>query len=358
MPYFAERRRQLATQIGQAVALIPNQHRPQREDDSTRYHGYRYGYEAWRPDSDFLYLTGFTEPESLLVVIGGESPKSILFCQPKDAERELWNGRRLGPEAAIDTLGVDEAWSIAELDQRLPALLQDQRTLCYPFGVDAGWDQRVFRALNTLRGPRSIRSGSVYPVETLDVRTVLHDMRLRKDAQELAHLRQAADITAAAHRRAMRFTRPGQYEYEVEAELLHEFRRRGASAPSYNPIVAGGDNACILHYINNDMPLRDGDLLLIDAGCEVHGYCADVTRTFPVGSRFTGAQRDIYELVLTAQTAGIDCLRPGVPLDRMHQTHVRIISQGLIDLGLLSGSLEQVIETEAYKRYFMHGSGH
>jgi len=354
----AARRARVFAAIGDAALLLPNSHLPQREDDASRYHGWRYGYEAWRPDSDFYYLSGFEEPESLLLLIGGATPRSILFCRPRDAALEQWNGRRLGPTAAAAALGLDEAYPIAELEQRLPELLKGQRSLHYPFGVDAGRDQRIFAALNTLRGARAIRQGSVFPVALHDPRALLHEMRVIKDEAEIALMHEAAQISGAAMTRAMRFARPGQYEYEVEAELLHEYRRRGARGPAYNPIVAGGANACILHYVENKMRLNDGELLLIDAGCDFQGYNADITRTLPIGRRFNGLQRELYEIVLGALDAGIATLRVGESLERLHQTHVRGVSQGLLDLGLLQGSLDGVLESKAYLRFLMCGTGH
>ncbi|MDT9001740.1 aminopeptidase P N-terminal domain-containing protein [Paucibacter sp. APW11] len=354
----AARRDRVFAAIGDAALLLPNHHLPQREDDASRYHGWRYGFEHWRPASDFYYLCGFEEAESLLLLIGGSKPRSILFCRARDPAQEQWNGRRLGPAAAADMLGLDEAYPITELEQRLPQLLQGQRSLHYPFGVDAGHDQRIFAALNTLRGARAIRQGSVYPIALHDPRALLHEMRVIKDEAEVALIRQAADISGAAMVRAMRFARPGQFEYEVEAELLHEFRRRGARGPAYNPIVAGGANACILHYIENKMRLNEGELLLIDAGCDFQGYSADITRTLPIGRRFSGLQRELYEIVLDALDKGIATLQPGQSLQRLHQTHLQVVSQGLLDLGLLQGSLDGVLERQAYLRFLMCGTGH
>lgn len=354
----AARRARVFAAIGEAALLLPNSHLPQREDDASRYHGWRYGYEAWRPDSDFYYLSGFEEPESLLLMIGGARPRSILFCRPRDPAAEQWNGRRMGPDTAAQALGLDEAYAMAELEQRLPELLQGQRSLYYAFGVDAGRDQRMFAAINRLRGPRAIRQGSVFPVALHDPRVLLHEMRVIKDEAEIALLHEAAQISGAAMTRAMRFARPGQFEYEVEAELLHEYRRRGARGPAYNPIVAGGANACILHYVENHMRLNDGELLLIDAGCDFQGYNADITRTLPIGGRFSGLQRELYEVVLGALDQGIATLQVGQPLERLHQTHVRAVSQGLLDLGLLQGSLDGVLERQAYLRFLMCGTGH
>lgn len=354
----AARRARVFAQLGEGVMLLPNAHLSQREDDTSRYHGWRYGFEVWRPDSDFHYLCGFEEPESLLVLLGGARPQSLLFCRARDPAAEQWNGRRLGPEAAAERFGLDAAYPIDELANRLPALLQGRRSLHYAAGVDAGWDQRIFAALNPLRSPRAIRQGSVYPLQFQDPRALLHEMRVIKDEAEQALLREAAAISSAAMLRAMRGARAGQFEYELEAELLHEFRRRGARGPAYNPIVAGGANACILHYIENKAPLREGELVLIDAGCDYQGYNADISRSFPVGRRFSGEQRALYEIVLAAQQAGIAMLRPGTPINQMHDTHLRIVCQGLLDLDLLRGTLDGVIESGAYRRFLMCGTGH
>jgi len=343
----AERRATLARRMQAGVAILPTAPERIRNRDSD----YLYRY-----DSYFYHLTGFPEPEAVLVVVAGAAPKSILFCRDKNPERELWEGFRHGPEAAKETFGIDETASIATLEEALPKLLANQRALFYAPGADPGWDARVMNWLNQVRAQS--RTGVTAPNEIRDVRAILDEMRLFKDETELATMRRAAAISASAHRRAMGATRPGRNEFEIEAELLYEFRRGGAQYPAYWPIVAGGPNACVLHYRDNHAPLRDGEMLLIDAGCELDGYAADITRTFPVNGRFTAAQRDIYALVLAAQAAAIAKVAPGNGWDDPHEAAVRTLAQGLIDLGLCQGSLEQVIGTEDYKRFYMHRTGH
>jgi len=310
----------------------------------------------YRFDSYFYYLTGFPEPESLLVLLAGEEPKSILFCRQRNPERELWDGFRHGPEGAKEAFGFDDALPIEALDETLPKLLANQPALYYAPGADAGWDARVMRWLNEVRSQG--RTGVSAPAEIRDVRAILDEMRLIKDEGELAVMRRASAISAAAHERAMRATRPGRNEYEIEAELLYEFRRRGAQFPAYWPIVAGGAQTCVLHYRENNARLADGDLLLIDAGCELDGYASDLTRTFPVGGKFSGAQRSIYELVLTAQSAAIAAVRAGNRWEDPHNAAVNVLAQGFIDLGLCRGSRDSVIESGDYKRFYMHRTGH
>jgi len=343
----AERRATLARRMQQGVAIVPTAPERMRNRDSD----YLYRF-----DSYFYHLTGFTEPEAVLVVVAGAAPKSILFCRDKNPERELWEGFRHGPEAAKETFGIDETASIATLEEAMPKLLANQRALFYAPGADPGWDARVMNWLNHVRAQS--RAGVTAPNEIHDVRAILDEMRVFKDEAELATMRRAAAISAAAHRHAMLATRPGRNEFEIEAELLYEFRRAGAQYPAYWPIVAGGPNACVLHYRDNHAPLRDGELLLIDAGCELDGYAADITRTFPVNGRFTAAQRDVYELVLAAQAAAIAKVAPGIGWNDPHEAAVSTIAQGLIDLRLCEGSLEKVIETEDYKRFYMHRTGH
>ena len=345
--HYVERRRRLARALGEGLAVIPTA--PERTRNRDTHFPYRF-------DSHFYYLTGFTEPEAVLVLLAGDAPRALLFCRERNEEREIWDGFRHGPEAARERFGFDEAHPIAALDEKLGALLENQPALHYPLGADAEWDARAMRWLNAVRA-RS-RAGIRAPARVEDVRTPLDELRLIKDEQETALLRRAARIAAAAHRRAMQATRPGRYEYEVEAELLHEFRRSGAQYPAYPPIVAGGPNSCVLHYVFNDARLRDGDLLLIDAGCELDGYASDITRTFPVNGRFTAAQREVYDLVLAAQAAALQRVRPGSAWNEPHEAAVRVLAQGMIDLKLLRGSLEEVLEKETYKRFYMHRTGH
>jgi Xaa-Pro aminopeptidase len=338
------RRERLAQAARAGVVVVPTA--PERIRNRDTHYPYRF-------DSHFYYLTGFAEPEAVLVLISG---KAILFCREKNPEREIWDGFRYGPAAARERFGFDEAHPIDELDAVLPALLENQPALFYPVGADAAWDARAMGWINAVRA--KARAGTTAPDRVQDVRSLIDEMRLLKDAQELAVMRRAARITAAAHRRAMQQTRPGRNEYEIEAELLHEFRRNGAQFPAYWPIVAGGSNACVLHYVFNDAPLRDGELLLIDAGCELDGYAADLTRTFPVNGRFSPAQRDVYELVLAAQRAAIAMVKPGSAWNDPHDAAVRVLAQGLLDLKLLPGTLDAVLEKETYKRFYMHRTGH
>ncbi len=344
---FVRRRAQLAQQIGAGIAIVPTA--PERIRNRDAHYPYRY-------DSYFYYLTGFREPEAVLVLLGGDRPQTLLFCRGKNPEREIWDGHRHGPDAACNVFGFDAAYPIEELDARLPDLMSDRPAVHVHMGVDAGWDGRVLGWINAVRG-RS-RSGVSAPRDIRDVHTLLDDMRLFKDAEELGLMRRAGAISAEAHRQAMLTARPGVAEYEIEAVLLYEFRRNGAQAPAYTPIVAAGVNSCVLHYVENSGTLADGDLLLIDAGCELDGYAADITRTFPVNGRFSAAQRDVYQLVLAAQAAAIAKIRPGARWNAPHEAAVRVLAQGFLDLKLLSGKLDDVIEQETYKQFYMHRTGH
>ena len=344
---YAGRRAALLAQMQSGIAIVPTA--PQRVRNRDSEYLYRY-------DSYFYYLCGFQEPDAVLVLIAGAAPQSLLFCREKNLERETWDGFRYGPDAAKEIFGVDAAYPIAQLDEKLPLLMANQPALHYAPGMDADWDARVMRWLNQVRAQS--RTGVSAPQRIHDVRALLDEMRLIKDGQELALMRRAAGISAQAHVRAMRATRPGKMEYEIEAELQYEFRRNGAQFPAYWPIVAGGANACVLHYSDNQARLDDGALLLIDAGCELDGYASDITRTFPVNGKFTGPQKDVYELVLAAQAAAIAATRPGAAWDAPHEAAVRALAQGMIDFGLCQGSLDQVLESGAYKRYYMHRTGH
>ena len=343
----AERRATLIRRMDAGVAIIPTAPERIRSRDSD----YLYRF-----DSSFYYLCGFPEPDAVLVLVAGAEPRSVLFCRDKNPERELWDGFRYGPEAAKDVFRIDETASIATLDEAMRMLLANQRALHYAPGADAGWDARIMSWLNQVRAQS--RTGVTAPHEIRDVRATLDEMRLFKDESELGTMRRAAVISASAHRRAMRATRPAKNEFEIEAELLYEFRRGGAQFPAYWPIVAGGRNACVLHYRENHAPLAKGDLLLIDAGCELDGYAADITRTFPVDGRFSGAQRDIYELVLAAQAAAMARVAPGRTWNEYHDAAVQTLSRGFVDLGLCEGPVERVLETEDYKRFYMHRTGH
>lgn len=347
---FSERRHRLASQMQKGVAIIPTA--PERVRNRDAHYPYRF-------DSYFYYLTGFAEPEAVLVIVAGvdkDVSKSILFCREKNIEYEIWNGFRYGPEAAREAFEFDETYPIAKLDEMLPRLLADQPAVFCALGDDTAWDARVIGWVNQVR--QQSRSGTTAPAEIRDIRLLLDEMRLFKSAEELQVMRRAAEISGGAHRRAMQNTRPGMSEYEVEADLMHEFRRHGAQAPAYTSIVAGGANACVLHYVDNNARLKAGELLLIDAGCELDGYAADITRTFPVDGKFNPAQRDLYELVLAAQAAAINAVRPGNTWDAPHNAALQVLAQGFIDLGLCHGSVDEVIQSEDYKRFYMHRTGH
>ncbi|RFC40619.1 MAG: aminopeptidase P Metallo peptidase MEROPS family M24B [Candidatus Nitrotoga sp. CP45] len=344
---YASRRNRLISQMQRGIAVIPTAPEVLRNGDA--HYSYRF-------DSHFHYLTGFDEPEAVLVLIAGATPQSILFCRAKDMEREIWDGFRHGPDGAKEKFGFDAAFPIALLDEKLTELMGNQSALFHPLGAHAPWDDRILALRASVQA--KVRSGITAPNEIHDIRMLLDEMRLIKDSDELAIMRRSAAISAAAHIRAMRATRPGKIEYEIEAELLHEFRKNGAQAPAYTSIVAGGANACVLHYISNNAQLQDGELLLIDAACEVDGYAADITRTFPVNGRFNGAQKDIYELVLTAQAAAIAAARPGSHWNEPHDAAVRMLAQGFVDLKLCNGSVDAVLESGSYKRFYMHRTGH
>ena len=344
---YRQRRARLLEKMQRGIAILPTAEEVARNGD-THY--------AYRHDSSFYYLTGFAEPEAVLVLIAGDEQQSILFCREKNPEREIWDGYRAGPGAAREQLGFDATYPIAQLDEKLTGLMGNQPALFYPIGGDAAWDQRLLKLRNTVQA--KVRSGIRAPDKIHDVRALLHEMRLIKDAHELDIMRRAAAISAQAHCRAMRFTRPGRFEYEIEAELLHEFCRHGARHPAYPPIVAGGAHACVLHYIENSAQLIDGNLLLIDAGCEVEGYAADITRTFPVNGKFGAAQKDVYEMVLAAQAAAIAAAHPGNAWDDPHNAALRVLAQGFIDLKLCSGNVDSVLESEGYKKFYMHRTSH
>jgi Xaa-Pro aminopeptidase len=341
------RRARLAQAMQAGIAVIPTA--PERIRNRDTHYPYRF-------DSHFYYLTGFPEPEAVLVLVAGARPRSLLFCREKNEERETWDGFRFGPNGAQERFGFDEAHPISELDAQLAKLMADQPALYYPVGADAEWDLRAMGWLNAVRA--QARAGVGAPERVQDVRALVDEMRLVKDAHEIGVMRRAAAISAEAHKRAIRAARPGRFEYELEAELLHEFRRCGAQFPAYWPIVAGGANACVLHYVSNDDVLRAGELVLIDAGCELAGYASDITRSFPVSARYSGAQREVYEIVLAAQAAAISEVGPGKGWNEPHDAAVRVLAQGMLDLKLLTGTLDAVLEKETYKRFYMHRTGH
>ena len=341
------RRARLAAKLKHGVAVLPTA--PEKIRNADTHYGYRF-------DSHFYYLTGFREPEAVLVIVAGKKPKSILFCRDKNLEREIWDGYRYGPEAAKKAFAVDETYSIAALDDVLPKLLQDQPTVFTALGLDKEWDQRVVGWLNGVRA--LTRSGVSAPEEIRDIRDAVAALRLVKDDTELDIMRRAAAISTGAHKRAMRAAAGAGYEYEIEAELLHEFKRHGSQAPAYGSIVASGSNACVLHYVENNAPMKKGDLLLIDAGCELDGYASDITRTFPISGKFSGAQKDVYQLVLESQYAAIKAVKADAPFIAYHDAAVKVLAQGMIDLKLCKGSRDKVIETEDYRRFYMHRTGH
>ena len=344
---FLTRRNALIQQLGDGVAIIPTAPEQVRNRDS--HYPYRF-------DSYFWYLSGFPEPEAVIVLVGGDTPRSILFCREKNAEREVWDGFRYGPQAAREEFGFDEAYAFSEFEQKLPDLMSSCSTLWHALGHDAAWDTKIVAALNAVRA--QTRAGKRAPGRIRDLREPLDRMRLLKDCHEAGIMRRAAAIASAGHARAMRACRPGLSEYELEAELAYEFRKSGADGHAYSPIVAGGANACVLHYVENNKVLGENALVLIDAGCEVEGYASDITRTFPVNGKFSATQRDVYEIVLASQQAAIAAIKPGTPFIAYHDAALRVLVQGLIDLKLLAGSVDGTIESEAYKPFYMHRTGH
>lgn len=344
----ADRRKQLMRMMGdKSIAILPAARERIRNRD-THY--------PFRQDSNFLYLTGFNEPDAVAVLVPGRKPAEyILFCRERDPLMETWNGRRAGPEGAQRDYGADDAFPISDMDDILPGLLENRERVFYAMGTQAAFDQRVIGWVNQLRGQG--KNGMQAPQEFVALDHFLHDLRLYKSRHELDLMRRAAAISVTAHQRAMRLCRPGLHEYEIEAELLHEFRRQGGE-PAYQSIVGGGENGCILHYIENSHVLKDGELLLIDAGCEYQGYAADITRTFPVNGRFTPAQRAVYEVVLEAQLAAIAAARAGNHWNATHEAAVKVLTSGMVKLGLLKGSVSKLVRDEAYREYYMHRTGH
>jgi Xaa-Pro aminopeptidase len=345
---FTRRRRQLLKMMGKGgIMILPAAPEKARNSDVS-YH--------YRPDSDFFYITGFAEPQAVAVLIPGRPQGDyVLFVRERDPARETWDGRRAGPEGATRDYGASDAFPIGDLDDILPGLMERCSRVYYTMGQNPEFDLRVIGWINRLKV--QARTGVRPPQEFVALDHLLHDMRLFKSRPELDAMRRAASIAVAAHRRAMSFTAPGRMEYEVMAELLHEFRRNNADI-SYHPIVGGGANACILHYHENSEPLRDGDLLLIDAGCEYELYASDITRTFPVNGRFSPEQRAVYEVVLAAQRAAIEQARPGNHWNDPHDAAVKAITQGLLKLGILKGKLAALIRDGEYRRFFMHRTGH
>ena len=311
---------------------------------------------AYRQDSDFHYLTGFPEPEAVAVLVPGRAAAEyVLFVRDRDPLRETWDGRRAGPSGAVENHGADDAFPISDIDEILPGLMENRERVYYAMGTHPEFDQRVLGWLAVLRG--QARNGRHPPQEMIALDHVLHDMRLYKSREELSLMRESGRIAAQAQLRAMQHCRPGRYEYEIAAELMHEYRRHNADA-SYQPICGGGANSCILHYRENDAVLRDGDLLLVDAGCEYRMYASDITRTYPVNGTFTRAQREVYEVVLEAQEAAIAKVKPGNHWNQPHDAAVHAITQGLVRLGLLKGRVPALIRAGEYRKFFMHRTGH
>jgi Xaa-Pro aminopeptidase len=352
-PYAQRRERVLAKmrEQGGGVAIIPTAPEVMRNADAD------YPY---RHDSYFYYLTGFTEPEATLVLIAGATNQAILFCREKNEEREIWDGYRYGPAAAKETFGFDAAHAIDTIDTELPKLMANVNALFYALGSSQKLDAQIQAWLNSVR--TQARAGITAPSKAVDIRVLLNDMRLIKDEHEITIMQRAADISSHAHARAMRTSKAGLREYHLEAELLHEFRSQGSQFPAYGSIVATGANACVLHYRAGDAELRDGDLVLIDAGCELDSYASDITRTFPVNGKFSGPQKALYEIVLNAQAAAIAVTAPGKRFTDGHDAALKVLAQGMLDTGLLNknkvGSLDDVIANGDYRQFYMHRTGH
>ncbi len=345
---YARRRRQLMRMAGEESIIIVRAAPARVRNNDVHY--------PYRQDSDFLYLTGFREPHAVLVLMPDVNDgHAILFCRERDPEREMWDGPMAGLRGAVADYGMDEAFDIGDLDRRLPGLLHDRERIFYDLGREPVFDQRLIGWLNAMRDKPRRTFHAPEEIHALD--HMLHDLRLFKSREELGAMKRSAAVAIEAHERAMRVCEPGMNEAEIHAELLHTFTRHQCEA-SYQPIVGGGANACILHYITNRAPLEDGDLLLIDAGAEFDGYASDITRTFPVNGRFSAEQRDLYDVVLAAQLAAIGKARAGNAWEEVHVEAVRVATQGMIDLGILKKSLEEELEEEGYKHFYVHNTGH
>jgi Xaa-Pro aminopeptidase len=346
---YARRRKALMQQMEpNSIAIVPAAKEKIRSRDT---------HFTFRQDSDVHYLSGFDEPDVVLVLIPGrEHGEFVIFCRERDRAKEIWDGYRAGPEGACKIHGADDAFPISDIDEILPGLIEGRERVYYALGRDPEFDAQVMGWINRIRA--KVRAGATPPGEFLDLSHFLHDLRLYKSAAELRLMAEAGRIAAAAHCRAMRFCKPGVFEYQLEAEILHEFAMNGARHAAYSTIVGGGANGCILHYIDNDQPLRDGDLVLIDAGCEYEYYASDITRTFPVNGVFSKEQKALYEVVLEAQAAAIAQVRPGNHWNDPHDAAVRTLTAGLVKLGLLQGKVEELIAAEAYREFYMHRTGH
>jgi Xaa-Pro aminopeptidase len=346
---FARRRTTLMGHMeANSIAIVPAAALQLRNRDS---------HHPFRQDSDFYYLSGFDEPQAVLVLAPGRAHgESILFCRERDPEKEIWDGLIVGPEGACVDYGFDDAFPIDDIDDILPGLMEGTKRLYYALGKEPGFDRKVLDWVNGIRA--KVRTGATPPGEFLDLDHYLHDMRLFKSAAEIRVMKQAGEISALAHTRAMKTCKPGMFEYQIEAELRYEFGHHGARHVAYTPIVGGGANGCVLHYVDNNQKLKDGDLLLIDAGCELDFYAADITRTFPINGTFSPEQKALYEVVLAAQIEAIAAVKVGNHWNDPHETSVRVITEGLVELGLLQGKVGELIEKEDYKRFYMHRIGH
>lgn len=349
MSEFADRRKKLMRKIGQkGIMILPSAPEVYRNGDAMY---------AYRQNSDFYYLTGFEEPESVLILAPHrEEGEYLLFNRVRDPDNEIWDGPRAGQAGAMKDFRADQAFPYNELSLMLPDLLKDREAIHYPLGVNAHFDKVLMDSIDKVRA--KVRGGMQAPLAFMDITLTLHEMRLFKSEAEIAAMQKAVDITGKAHQRAMKICKPGMYEYELEAELLHEFCRHGARFQAYTSIVGAGKNACVLHYISNNQKIAEEDLVLIDAGAEYQNYAADITRTFPASGKFRGEQRAIYELVLAAQLAAIKLIKPGKSFEAGQEAIVKIITQGLLDLKILKGNLDQLIENKAYLPFYMHKSGH
>jgi len=331
-----------------SIAILSSSEEFLRNGDSTF---------AFRQSSDLYYLTGFKEAQSCVVLIPGRPQgECLLFCQEKDPLKEMWNGRLMGPENATETLGVDDAFPISDIDDILPGLIEGRERVYYAMGRDEQFDHQVMEWVKVIRS--KVRSGVHSPGEFLVLDHLLHEMRLIKSRAEINLMRESGQVAVRAHKRAMEICKPGMFEYELEAEYLHEFARTGCRSPAYNSIVASGENACILHYTENNAQMKNGDLVLIDAGCEYEYYASDITRTFPVNGKFSKEQKAIYELVLKAQLDAIKAVKPGNHWDDSHKVTVKVITQGLVKLGILKGKVDTLIKKGAYRDFYMHRAGH
>ncbi|MDX1900766.1 MAG: Xaa-Pro aminopeptidase [Gammaproteobacteria bacterium] len=346
---FAARRAQLMKHIGKtSIAIVkaaPIMYR-------NHYHEH-----AYRQDSDFHYLTGFDEPEAIAVFAPGRGDgEYILFSRRKDPDKEVWDGYRAGQEGAKKIYGADEAWPTETFAEKLPGLLENRDQIYYATGMDANFDTVIFEAINTLRS--KVRSGVNWPDTFMDIQPILHEMRVIKSPAEIELMQKACDISIEGHIRAMRACKPGMYEYQLEAELTYAYLSNGSHAHAYTPIVGSGENACILHYVTNNKKIENGDMILIDSGCEYDYYASDITRTFPANGKFSAEQRAIYEVVLAAQRVGIEALHPGNHWDKIEETVLRVIVEGLRELKLLKGSVDEIIEKRTYVPFYMHRCGH